>query len=101
MQGKPHRRQQIATWASPDRKTQFAALAASQGLSESRMLGLLIESVLSSNSAEARSDVDAPQYGDRDRITIRLRAGDGALLRLRAHARGMSYSTYAAALIRA
>ena len=101
MHDKRYTRQQIAAWATPERKNQFAALAASHGLSESKMLGLLIESVLASNSTDTRSEVDAPQYGDRDRITIRLRPGDGALLRSRAHARDMSYSTYAAALIRA
>jgi hypothetical protein len=94
-------KQQIAAWATAERKNQFAALAAGLGLSESKMLGLLIESVLASNSADTGSDVDGPQQGDRDRITIRLRPGDGPLLRSRAHARGMNYTTYAAALIRA
>ena len=31
-------RQQIAAWATPDRKSQFAALAVSRGLSESKLL---------------------------------------------------------------
>ena len=34
-------------------------------------------------------------------MTIRLRPGDGELLRVRARARGMNFSTYAATLIRA
>src|SRR5690349_5741923 len=101
MHGKPHTRQQIAAWTTPEKKNQFAGLAASHGLSESKMLGLLIQSVLTSNSVDAASAVDIPQYPERDRITIRLRPGDGSLLRSRARARDMNYTTYAAALIRA
>ena len=101
MHGKPVARQQIAAWATPDRKAQFAALAASHGLSESKMLGLLIESVLASNSVDLASAKDGPDHRDGDRITIRLRPGDGELLRSRAQVRGINYTTYAAALIRA
>jgi len=94
-------RQQIAAWATPERKGQFAALAASRGLSESKLLGLLIDSVLERNPVdEVRDDLN-DEAADGDRITLRLRPGDGKWLRLRAHARGMKYTTYAAALIRA
>jgi len=91
----------IAAWTTPETKAQFAALAASRGLSESKLLGLLIDSVL------ARNPVGQPLPGKRvasreqDRISVRLRPGDGRLLRLRARARGMSYTSYVAALIRA
>ena len=94
-------RQQIAAWATPDRKGQFAALAASRGLSESKLLGLLIDSVLERNAVNEAGDERHRESEEGDRITLRLRPGDGQRLRLRAQRRGMKYSTYAAALIRA
>jgi hypothetical protein len=94
-------RQQIAAWATPDRKVQFAALAASRGLSESKLLGLLIDSVLARNAGDEAGDERRDQAGEGDRITLRLRPGDGKWLRLRAQRRGMRYTTYVAALIRA
>ena len=57
MNARPPVRQQIAAWATPERKGQFAALAASRGLSESKLLGLLIDSVLERNPADAARDV--------------------------------------------
>jgi hypothetical protein len=101
MDARPPVRQQIAAWATPDRKGQFAALAASRGLSESKLLGLLIDSVLEHNPVDQTGHERQSGVGDGDRITLRLRPGDGKWLRLRAHARGMKYTTYAAALIRA
>ena len=94
-------RQQIAAWATPERKGQFAALAASRGLSESKLLGLLIDSVLERNPLDQTGDERHGEAGEGDRITLRLRPGDGKWLRLRAQRRGMKYMTYAAALIRA
>ena len=94
-------RQQIAAWATPDRKGQFAALAASRGLSESKLLGLLIDSVLERNLVDAARDERHRDAAEGDRITLRLRPGDGKWLRPRAQRRGMKYTTYAAALIRA
>ena len=94
-------RQQIAAWATPERKGQFAALAASRGLSESKLLGLLIDSVLVRNPVDGAGDERYGEAGEGDRITLRLRPGDGQWLRLRAQRRGMKYTTYAAALIRA
>ena len=94
-------RQQIAAWATPERKGQFAALAASRGLSVSKLLGLLIESVLERNPLEPAGSDHHSEAREEDRITLRLRPGDGQWLRLRAQRRGMKYTTYAAALIRA
>ena len=94
-------RQQIAAWTTPERKGQFAALAASRGLSESKLLGLLIDSVLERNPVHEVGDERYGETRDGDRITLRLRPGDGKWLRLRAHARGMKYTTYTAMLIRA
>ena len=101
MDARPPVRQQITAWATPDRKGQFAALAASRGLSESKLLGLLVDSVLERNPVDGAGDERHGETRDGDRITLRLRPGDGKWLRLRAHARGMKYTTYAAALIRA
>ena len=94
-------RSSITAWPTPDQKAGFAALAASRGLSESRLLGLLIDSVLERNAVDPAGDEHHGETGEGDRITVRLRPGDGQLLRLRAQRRGMKYTTYAAALIRA
>jgi hypothetical protein len=101
MDTRPAARQQITAWATPDRKGQFAALAASRGLSESKLLGLLVDSVLERNPVDDAGDERHGETRDGDRITLRLRPGDGKWLRLRAQRRGMKYTTYAAALIRA
>jgi hypothetical protein len=94
-------RRQIAAWLVPATKARFAALAASRGVSESKLLRLLIDSVLARNAAELTSEQPRGELSDVDRITVRLRPGDGRLLRLRAQARGMNYTTYTAVLIRA
>jgi len=101
MDARPSVRQQIAAWATPERKGQFAALAASRGLSESKLLGLLIDSVLERNPVDEAGDDRHSEVEEVDRITLRLRPGDGKWLRLRAQRRGMKYTTYGAALIRA
>ncbi len=95
-------RSSITAWPDSEKKARFAALAASRGLSQSKLLGLVIDAVL------ARNPVDSPAKESRgsragwgDRVSLRLRPGDGKILRRRAQARGMKYSTYAAALIRA
>jgi hypothetical protein len=95
-------RSSITAWPGPERKARFAALAASRGLSQSRLLGLVIDAVLTRNRVDAAAvDEQRVGAGQRDRVTLRLRPGDGKLLRLRAQSRGMNYTTYAAALIRA
>jgi len=95
-------RSSITAWPGPERKARFAALAASRGLSQSRLLGLVIDAVLTRNRVGAAAvDEQRVGAGQRDRVTLRLRPGDGKLLRLRAQSRGMNYTTYAAALIRA
>ena len=101
MDARPSVRKQIAAWATPERKGQFAALAANRGLSESKLLGLLIDSVLERNPVDEARDDCQSEAEEVDRITLRLRPGDGKWLRLRAQRRGMKYTTYGAALIRA
>ena len=94
-------RQQIAVWAGPEQKAQFAALAGSRGLSQSKLLGLLVNAVLARNPVETAAEEAWGGAGRGDRVSLRLRPGDGKLLRARAQARGMKYTTYAAVLIRA
>ena len=94
-------RQQIAVWAGPEQKAQFAALAGSRGLSQSKLLGLLVDAVLARNPIESAPEEDWGGARRGDRVSLRLRPGDGKLLRVRAQARGMKYTTYAAVLIRA
>src|SRR5258708_5555020 len=94
-------RSSITAWPTRDQKTGFAALALSRGLSESKLLGLLIDSVLERNPLASAGDERHDEIGEGDRITLRLRPGDGKWLRLQAQRRGMKYTSYAAALIRA
>jgi hypothetical protein len=93
----PHRK--IAAWASAEVKARFSALAASRGLSESKLLGLIIDALLTRNPIDAAAE-QRGKPGKADRISVRLRPGDGTRLRERARARGMNYTTYAALLIR-
>ena len=65
-------RQQIAAWATPDRKSQFAALAASRGLSESKLLGLLIDSVLERNPNDEDGDERYGEAGEGDPAVRRV-----------------------------
>ena len=98
---RPGSRSSITAWPTPDQKAGFAALALSRGLSESKLLGLLIDSVLERNPVDVAGDERHGEAEEGDRITLRLRSGDGKWLRLRAQRRSMKYTTYAAALIRA
>ena len=98
---RPGSRSSITAWPTSGQKAGFAALAASRGLSESKLLGLLIDSVLERNAVDTAGDELHREAEEGDRITLRLRPGDGRCLRLRAQRRGMKYTTYAAALIRA
>ena len=97
-------RASITTWPTPEQKGRFAALAQSRGLSESKLLGLLIDAVLAENPvrrAAALKQKARDEDPATDRLTIRLRPGDGAALERRAEGRGMPPSSYVAALVRA
>jgi hypothetical protein len=96
----------IATRASAEKKARFRALAKSRGMSESKLLDLLIETVLEQNPAPKQQGVVTEGETGRggegsDRVTIRLRPGDGELMQSLAEQRGMKRSTYLAALVRA
>ncbi len=89
---------------SSETKTRFAALAAQQGLTESALLGLLVDKVLAVNATPGASlptDRKADQGCAGDRLTLRLRPGDRALADAKASARRMKTSSYLAMLIRA
>src|SRR5262249_42190127 len=94
----PHRK--IAAWASAEAKARFSALAASRGLSESKLLRLVIDTLLARNPIDVDAEQQRGRAGKSDHISVRLRPGDGARLRERARERGMNYTTYAAVLIR-
>jgi len=93
-------RQQIAFWTGAEKKARFAALAGSRGLSQSGLLGLMVDAVLARNPLDAAVEELHGRGGQGDRVSLRLRRGDGKLLRQRAQVRGMKYTTYAAVLIR-
>jgi len=96
-QPEPHCK--IAAWASAEAKARFCALAASRGLSESKLLGLVIDALLTRNPIDAAAE-QRGKPAKADRISVRLRPGDGTRLRERARARGINYTTYAAVLTR-
>ena len=85
-QPEPHCK--IAVWASAELKAGFSALAASRGLSESKLLGLIIDAVVARNPIDAGAEQQKGRAGKGDRISVRLRPGDGTRLRERARARG-------------
>jgi len=97
-QPEPHCK--IAAWASAEVKARFSALATNRGLSESKLLGLIIDAVLARNPIDAGGERRRGKAGKGDHISVRLRPGDGPRLRERARARGINYTTYAAVVIR-
>lgn len=89
----------ITVHVSADEKNWFATLARSRGVSESALALSAIRSVEDSGSLDPYAT--GPRTPATDRITIRLRPGDGAAIARRASERGMKPSTYLAALVRA
>jgi hypothetical protein len=89
----------ITVRVSADEKSWFATLARSRGLSESALALSAIRSVKDSGSLDPYAT--APRTPATDRITIRLRPGDGEAIARRASKRGMKPSAYLAALVRA
>ncbi|MDM0030391.1 hypothetical protein [Variovorax saccharolyticus] len=92
----------IGTRSSSDTKARFAALAARRGLTESALLALLIDEVLGSNSDDAlpTSGRSTEAGCTTERVTLRLRPGDRALVDLRAAARRMKTASYLSMLVR-
>ena len=86
---------------TPEEKRQFAELAASRGLSECGLAVATLRALLIPGMAFVADIPNAPpREAATDRITIRLRPGDGAALEARAARRRMKASTYLAALVR-
>jgi predicted DNA binding CopG/RHH family protein len=82
-------------------KARFALLAERAGMSESSLALLAIRKLLEQEATTTAPAVASARVAATDRITIRLRPGDGAALARRASERGMRPSTYVAALVRA
>ena len=92
----------ITVRLSPEEKTRFATLATVSGLSESALALKAIRMVITPDAVPAGTSAVAPaRQPATDRITIRLRPGDGEAIARRASQRRMKVSTYIAALVRA
>jgi hypothetical protein len=89
----------ITARPSPTEKAKFAALADAAGLSESAFALQAIRSVLG-RAGQIHELPASARTAATDRITIRLRPGDGDTLVGRAAQRGMKPATYVAALVR-
>ena len=92
----------ITVRLSPEEKRRFTELAASRGLSECALAAATLRVLFAPDASSAFSIPSASRRdAATDRITIRLRPGDGAALEARAARRQMKVSTYLAALVRA
>ena len=91
----------ITVRLTPEEKRQFAELAASRGLSECALAVATLRALLIPGTPFV-ADIPnvSPREAATDRITIRLRPGDGSALEARAARRRMKTSTYLAALVR-
>src|SRR3979490_1536342 len=91
----------ITARASAAEKTRFATLAHAAGISESRLALMAIRAFVDEDGrtqGPPARDPAAERVRATDRITIRLRPGDGAVVARRAAERGMKPSPYLAAL---
>jgi hypothetical protein len=89
----------ITVRVSAHEKQWFATLARSRGVSESTLALSVIRTIADSGCFDPYAT--GPRTPATDRITIRLRPGDGQAIARRAWDRGMKPSTYLAALVRA
>lgn len=90
----------ITARPSSEEKALFSSVATARGITESALALEAIRTYLAANEM-ARNAVGRERTAATDRITIRLRPGDGGWIAGRARARGMKSSGYLAALIRA
>jgi hypothetical protein len=83
-------------------KARFASLAAARGMSEAALALNAIRAAIGTGTASSWDphERDA-RVSATDRITIRLRPGDGEWISRRAAQRGMKSSAYLSALVRA
>lgn len=83
-------------------KARFRALAMRAGMSESALALVAIRRLLDPDGkSPPTTSIAMERLAATDRITIRLRPGDGETIAQRAAARGMKVSAYLAALVRA
>lgn len=82
-------------------KMRFKALALRSGVSESALALVAIRNLLGSDDEKSETPTAMERIAATDRITIRLRPGDGAAIARRAATRGMKASGYLSALVRA
>jgi hypothetical protein len=94
----------ITARPSPAEKARFSTLAHAAGISESRLALLAIRAFVDGEGG-TQGDPECATAAERvratDRITIRLRPGDGAVIARRARERGVKTATYLAAMARA
>jgi len=93
----------ITARLSPDEKARFSALARHFGLAESTLALRAIRILLDGDKPWSRqqSQIDSEHTAASDRLTIRLRPGDGIEVIRRATERGLKPATYVTALVRA
>jgi hypothetical protein len=91
----------ITARPSPDEKERFSTLARARGLSEAALALSAIRAVIATDSGSLDPYATSERTPATDRITIRLRPGDGEAIVRRAEQRGMKAATYVAALVRA
>lgn len=84
-------------------RNRFDALARERGATSSSLLRSLIDNALSAAGGAATFGGAEPQTASArsERLTVRLRPGDGQRFRARAAARGAKSATYLAILVRA
>jgi hypothetical protein len=92
----------ITARTSAAEKARFTWLAERAGMSESALALLAIRSLIDPDGKAPPTITQAMErLAATDRMTIRLRPGDGTTIARRAAARGMKASAYVAALVRA
>jgi predicted DNA binding CopG/RHH family protein len=91
----------ITARTSAAEKARFRSLATRAGMSESALALVAIRRLLDPEGKTPQTTVALERLAATDRITIRLRPGDGAAVARRAAARGMKASAYVSGLVRA
>ena len=82
-------------------KMRFKALALRSGVSESALALVAIRNFLGPDGEKSETPTAMERIAATDRITIRLRPGDGAAIARHAAVRGMKAPGYLSALVRA
>jgi hypothetical protein len=97
------KRRFISITARPtrDEKQRFVELARVRGITEGRLALLAVRTYLELSRFSRPLTPPAPREPATDRVTIRLRPGDGRAIGWRATQRGTSPAAYIAALVRA